>query len=325
MVEQEGRHELVGPARRLEGRRQQVVLLHQLAHGADTAALGLGHVHVVQHGGDARVPCLAARLAQLLLGLDRMTRVAHLQPVGVADHLHGAVDAIAAVHHRVDDGLTDHAQWQCRLVLARQRTFGQRKRLHQLVAHRGLGPADGREQRRTDLQRVEAVVGVFHPLPARHADVVDAHHREAAPQRLRRAEQQQAGYGGLEFAALRHGRTHGAQQVLVIPAQLVGAWVGALAQAPVVLHRGRVDVRQVGVGQHRAVEGLHLLAGVQRHQVVFAAFLVGVLPTRRNAPRGRPSLVRYTGFSAGAASGTHTTSTVLPRKVSAAVRGRTGG
>ena len=38
-----------------------------------------------------------------------MARIAHFQPVGVADHLHRAVDAVAAVHQRIDDGLADHA------------------------------------------------------------------------------------------------------------------------------------------------------------------------------------------------------------------------
>ena len=61
-MEEKGGDELVRTPTGLERRRQEVVRLHQLTHGADAAAFGFGHVDFVQHGRDTRVSCFAARL-----------------------------------------------------------------------------------------------------------------------------------------------------------------------------------------------------------------------------------------------------------------------
>lgn len=138
---------------------------------------------------------------------------------------------------------------------------------------------------RADLHRVEAVAGVFHPLPARHADVVDAHHRKAAPQRGHGAEEQQAGHGGPEFAAFHARAAQGAQQLGVGPGQFFGVGVCAPALIAVAGDGGRVQVGHCGVGQYGTVEGVLLVAGVQRDQVVVGSFLVGRADAAKGAAR----------------------------------------
>lgn len=120
--------------------------------------------------------------------------------------------------------------------------------------------------------------------PAGHADVVDAHHREAAPQRLARAEQHDARHRGPEPAVVPPGTTQGAQQVVVRPAQLFGVRVDGAALLPVVGDGGGVDVGHVGIGQHGGIEGIHLMPGVERDQIVFRALLVGRAHAAERAP-----------------------------------------
>ena len=171
---------------------------HQFAHGADTAAFCLGDVHLMQHGRNARVAGFRARFAQLFFRFDGMPRVANLQPIGITDDLDRTVNAVAAVHDGVDNGLTDNPQRNPGLVFSRQSALGQRERLDQFIAHCIGGAPDGGKQWGADFQGVEPVIGVFHPLPTGYPDVIDAHHGKTATQGHGRAKQDDAGHRGLE-------------------------------------------------------------------------------------------------------------------------------
>ena len=199
------------------------------------------------------------------------------------------MDAVASMHHRVDDGLADHAQRQRRFVLAHEQAFGQENDCIS-SSRTALGAPDGRQQRARISSVSKRWLGSSTPLATRHADVVDAHHREAAPRRLRRAEQQQAGDGGLQLAALAH---EGASERSSASSSQVSSSALALARwrGGGTCTAARVDVRQVGVVQYRAVEGLDCWPAYSATRSS-RALPWSVDPTRRNAPRGRPSFAQ---------------------------------
>lgn len=121
-----------------------------------------------------------------------MTGVTNLDAIGIANDLHRPVDPIGSVHHRVDDGFSEDPHRQDGVVGPLQLAFRKVEGRRQVISNRRNGPPNRRDQRSADLHRIKAVVRIFHPTPPRHAHVVDAHHRMAAPQRHRRAEQQEA-------------------------------------------------------------------------------------------------------------------------------------
>jgi hypothetical protein len=102
---------------------------------------------VVQGGGNLGVARLRAGFAQVLGRLEREAGVADFQPVGVANDLHRAVAAVAAVHQGVDHGLADHAKGMTGVSLPLQVALGQAEAFGQVVQDGGLGAADQAEQR----------------------------------------------------------------------------------------------------------------------------------------------------------------------------------
>ena len=157
------------------------------------ASVPNGSIMNAQLAGNVRAQCFCRALGRLLLGrhlgvallffcFDRMPRVTNFKPIGIADDLNRAVNAVAAVHDCIHNGLANHTQRQGWLILTRQCAFGQGERLNQLIAHRVGGAANRGKQWCANLQRVKAMVWVLNPLPAGHPDVVNAHHRKAAPQ-----------------------------------------------------------------------------------------------------------------------------------------------
>jgi hypothetical protein len=83
--------------------------------------------------------------------LERKAGVADFEPVGIADHLHRRLHAVAAVHQGIDQRLAQGAQRDDGRVAALQLAFFQPKALGQVIQHRGLGAAQRREQRRAQL------------------------------------------------------------------------------------------------------------------------------------------------------------------------------
>lgn len=274
VVEQEGGNELIGTTRRFERGRQQVVLHHQLAHHADAAPLGFREMDVVEHSRHSRVPRLGAGLAELFVRLQRVSRIPDLEAVGIPENLNGSVNAVAAVHHRVDDGLTEHPDGQDRLVGSQCLALGQCERRRQVVAHRCNGPPCGRDERRADLDGVVSAIRILYPLPARDAHVIDAHHREAPPQRHRRTEQQHPSDCRTELPVLQDHGTQRPQQVGVGPGQLLGDRIGGSSEFPVRADSLGVEVRDGGVADDRSIVGIDLVPFVEGDQVVLGPFLV---------------------------------------------------
>ena len=275
MVEEITGHKQIIAAIRLEQRRRQPRLLHRLAHHPDAAALRFGKPRLVQHCRHARVARLTARLPQMLRRLERETRVANLQPVGVANDLHRAVAAVAAVHQRVHQRLTDDTLRDHRFVLALQVALVQSKALGQIVQHSGLGAADQAKQRIAQLNGVEPTIRVRHPFTARHADVIHPRHGETAAQGQGVAKQHQPRHRGppapLRILADAAQRT---QQILVRPAQLFGIRVGGGAGLAVVGQGCGCQIVQRGIRHQTGIKTLALTPLVEHRQIVIGAMLI---------------------------------------------------
>ena len=293
MVKRVARNKQVLPTVTFKQGRGQPGLAHGVAHDADAAALGLGESGVVQHRCNARVAQLRSGLAQVFACLEREARVADFHAVAVANDLHRAGTAVAAVHQGIDDSLAHHAQRDGRCVATLKITFGQRECFGQVVKHRSLGAADQAKQGVTQFDAVKAAVGVGNPFTPGHADVVHAGGWKAPTQRMRCAEQDEPCHCRapvLPALTLHPDAAQRLQQFLVRPAQLLCVGIGLGTRLAIVGQRLRGQVGQRGVGHHGSIKTLLLAPLIEDEQVIFRAMLVNTAHAPQRACRQAAAL-----------------------------------
>jgi hypothetical protein len=160
----------------------------------------------------------------------------------------------------------------------------------------------GQQQRLADVDGLKAVLRICHPLVARNADVVDAHHRQQTPQGQRLAEKDDARERRSQtaFGSIQHAQ--GFQHVFIVISQFFGLSVDTGANAPISGNGDWVKVIQAGIGQYGLVWPMQGLALAAQHpQIVIDATLVTGTDTAICAGRQAGGfqidrLLRHIGF-----------------------------
>ena len=188
VVQEQGDLEFVGLPVGMELRQGQSGFAGEAAHGADASALGLRQMQVVHDGGDGRVAKPRPRGSELFRFLEGVANVEDLNAVAVTDDLGRAVQQVVAVHDCVGQRFTNHLARQDGFLPAVQITLWKVKALGQFVDDAGFGLRQGQQQWLANVDGLEALLGILHPLGASNADVVDAQHRHETAQGHRFAE-----------------------------------------------------------------------------------------------------------------------------------------